>query len=141
MTRPIVLVVDDEEDIRESLTTYLRRALEGVGVVAAENAHDAIQMLRLGHVDLILTDQFMPEGNGTEVLEYAWLNNPKTTRMLMTAFPESDVLLEACNKAHVQHIFTKPLEPRDVAAAISAALETADRYPERRRDPLMSPSR
>ncbi len=140
MTRPIVLVVDDEEDIRESLTTYLRRALDGIGVVSAENAHDAIQMLRLGHVDLIITDHYMPAGNGTEILEYAAKNNPKTARFLMTAFPESEVLLEACNKAQVQHIFTKPLEPSEVAAAISAAVESGGRYPERRRDPLLTPS-
>ncbi len=141
MTRPIVLVVDDEEDIRESLTMYLRRALDGIGVVAADNAHDAIQMLRLGHVDLILTDHYMPAGNGTEILAYAAKHNASTGRFLMTAFPESDVLLEACNKAHVQHIFTKPLEPSEVAAAISKALEGGGRYPERRRDPLLSPTR
>lgn len=141
MARPIVLVVDDEDDIRESLTDYLRRALEGVGVVSAEGSHDAAQMLRLSHVDLVLTDHYMPDGNGTDLLRFTAEQNPKTVRMLMTAFPESKVLLEACNAAHVQHIFTKPLDPQGVAAAVSQALENSGIYPERRRrDPLLSPS-
>lgn len=126
MRRPLVLVVDDEEDIRETLTQYLRRALDGVGVVAVSNTRDAEQMLRLGHVDLLLTDHCMPGGNGSRLLRWARTEHPGTVRVLMTAFAEQDVLLEACNDAQVQHIFTKPLDPPDVAARVSAFLEGAD---------------
>ncbi len=129
----IVLVVDDEADIRDSLVQYLRRALDGVGVVPAEGAHDALHYMDLGHVDAILSDHFMPDGLGTDLLKIAAERSPRTVRLLMTAFPESEVLIQATNGAHVEHIFTKPLEPRDVAAVISQKLEANGNYAERRK--------
>lgn len=131
MARPIVLVVDDEQDIRETLVAYLRRALDGVAVLGAKGAQEATQMLRLSHVDLVLSDHYMPDGKGTEVLRFAHDHNPRTVRMLMTAFPEQDVLIKACNDAHVQQIFTKPLEPPELASVISQRLESSGCYPER----------
>ncbi len=128
MTQPVVLVVEDEDDIREALVTYLRRGLDGVAVLGAGGVRDAKQMLRLGPVHLVLTDHFMPDGTGTEFLEHVREQHPKAVRMLMTAFPESDVLVEACNAAKVEHIFTKPLEPLEVATRVMQALEAGGAY-------------
>lgn len=131
MAEPIVLVVDDEEDIRDTLVEYLRRALDNVGVIAAEGAHDAIRYMDLGHVDLILSDHYMPDGLGTDVLKLARERNPRTARVLMTAFPEQEVLIQATNGAHVDHIFTKPFDPPEVARIVSDLLEQRGVYPER----------
>lgn len=133
MDQPLVLVVDDEQDVRESLVDYLRRALEGVAVIGASGAMEAKQMLQLSHIDLVLTDHYMPDGKGTDLLAFAQENNPNCTRMLMTAFPESDVLIAACNAAHVDHIFTKPMEPVDVANTIMRSLEDTQVLRDRRK--------
>ncbi len=133
MAEPIVLVVDDEEDIRETLVAYLRRALDNVGVIGAEGAHDAIRYMDLGHVDAIVCDHFMPDGLGTDVLKLARERSPRTARILITAFPEQEVLIQATNGAHVDHIFTKPFDPPEVARTISELLESRGVYPERRK--------
>lgn len=138
MRRPLVLVVDDDQDIRETLVSYLRRALEGVAVIGANGAKEAMQMLRLSHIDLVISDHYMPDGKGTDVLRFAHDYKPSVVRMLMTAFPEQDVLMKACNDAHVQQIFTKPLEPPHIAAAVSQRLEAAGCYPERPRSQTWS---
>lgn len=123
MSRPIVLVVDDEEDIRVSLAQYLRRCIPEIGVVAARNGREALQLLRLTHVDVILADHYMPEMGGQELLREAQELYPNASRILMTAFPETEVLMEAVNETGVDHFFSKPLDPPEVAAMVSACLE------------------
>jgi CheY-like chemotaxis protein len=63
----IVLVVDDDAEIRETLTQLLQQ--EGYTVLRAENGVQALEQLRAGHPDVMLLDLMMPVMSGWEVLE------------------------------------------------------------------------
>ena len=63
--RPVILLVDDEPDILNSLRGLLRRDFQ---VLVARSGSEALQMLREHDVHVIMTDQRMPEMSGAELL-------------------------------------------------------------------------
>ena len=65
-----VLVVDDEEIVRESLSGWLRK--DGHHVVAAPDGKAAVAALRAEPWDVVLVDLKMPGMDGLQVLEEAW---------------------------------------------------------------------
>jgi CheY-like chemotaxis protein len=66
-TTPTVLVVDDEEVVRDLVSRMLRRA--GYHVLCAVHGGDGLRRLRAEEVDVIITDMLMPEMNGIELIE------------------------------------------------------------------------
>jgi len=69
VTDPTLLVVDDNEDNRYTLTRRLSR--EGFSNIAtATNGREALELLRAKPIDLVLLDIMMPDMNGYEVLEH-----------------------------------------------------------------------
>jgi len=68
-SRPRILVVEDQEDVRRMLATALE--LEGYRVAEAANALEGLDHLGRSHFDLVLTDYAMPGGTGTWMLEEA----------------------------------------------------------------------
>jgi CheY-like chemotaxis protein len=69
MNKPHVLVVDDDVFVVEALTTYLE--LQGCRVTAAYGFKSAIEKLRAkDKIDLVILDYLMPDGSGTEVLQF-----------------------------------------------------------------------
>ena len=68
MDKPTVLIVDDEVEITTSLARSLRDQFR---VLAANNAEEALELLKANDVAVILTDQRMPGVSGVQLLEYA----------------------------------------------------------------------
>jgi CheY-like chemotaxis protein len=66
-TVPTVLVVDDEEVVRDLVSRMLRRA--GYHVLCAVHGGDGLRRLRAEEVDVLITDMLMPEMNGIELIE------------------------------------------------------------------------
>lgn len=64
MEKTSILIVDDEQEIRDLLEIYLRN--EGFDVIQAENGTEAIKIMRTNKVELIILDIMMPEMNGME---------------------------------------------------------------------------
>ena len=64
---PVILVVDDEEGLREGLSRLLED--EGYRVLCASTGEQAFEIVRQTHVDLVLTDMKMPGMNGIELLK------------------------------------------------------------------------
>jgi two-component system alkaline phosphatase synthesis response regulator PhoP len=62
-----ILIIDDEEDIRELLSYNLKK--EGFNVMDAENGEKGIQLMKINHPDLVLLDVMMPGMDGVEVCE------------------------------------------------------------------------
>jgi len=83
--RPSILVVDDDEGIRENLAEVL--SMEQYRTYAAANAEEALDRLRSNDVDLLLTDFQMPGANGVELIEAARRERPELRAILITAFP------------------------------------------------------
>src|SRR5579883_1341044 len=91
-----ILVVDDEESIREFFQIMLKR--EGYEVVTAANGREALDFLKRdgsSSVDLIISDIQMPEVSGMELLSSVKAMDPELMFIMITAFGSTETAVEA----------------------------------------------
>ncbi len=130
-----VLVVDDEEDILELLGEYLRA--RGFGLRTAYDGEAALEIVRGGEVDIVLTDMNMPHMGGLELLErIGELSRPVGT-IVMTGYGTVDTAITAL-KAGAYDYLLKPFRLREVHGALVRASPrlAAERETARMRDLL-----
>jgi sigma-B regulation protein RsbU (phosphoserine phosphatase) len=123
VVQPRLLVVDDNEDNRYTLTQRLKR--QGfTDVVTAEGGKEALDLLAAGSFDLVLLDVMMPEINGYEVLERLKVN-PKLRNIpviMISALDEIDSVVR-CIKLGAEDYLPKPFNPVLLQARVGASLE------------------
>ena len=102
-----ILIVDDEEIIRESLSFILTK--EGYAVREAPNGRAALEIVMEDAVDLVLTDLEMPEMKGIELLEHVSRVSPETLVVIITAYGSIDSAIAALRQGAVDYIL-KPVE-------------------------------
>ena len=120
--RQTILLVDDEEDIRESLKALFETCLEDVDVKTAPSGQAALDTLDKDVIDVIITDYKMPGMNGLEFLARAQKKVPTVPRILVTAFPDLEIAIRAINEANIENFFTKPFEPDQVLNVVRTLL-------------------
>lgn len=126
--RHTILVVDDEPDILESLKDVLEASGE-IDVLCADSGEEALRVLAQTPVDLILSDYKMPGMTGLELLHHAQEVAPGTQRMLVTAYPDLQLALQAINDEGVRNVIVKPFEPKallDMVFAVLAGIRSAE---------------
>jgi two-component system response regulator AtoC len=115
-----VLIVDDDESLRESLELVL--AAEGFEVVGAPDGPDALARVETSTFDVILCDVRMPGMDGMELLPQLLRRLPGTTLIMMSAYGSDDLAIEAMNRGAYDYL-AKPFRPAEVALTIRKARE------------------
>ena len=114
-----VLLVEDDESVRESAATVLRE--EGFAVTAAVDGEDAMRRIVPG-TDLVVADLNMPKVDGRELLRWVMSNHPGTAMILMTAYGTIPLAVDAI-KAGATAFLTKPLNPEELLVQVRKVLE------------------
>jgi DNA-binding NtrC family response regulator len=119
MTKKIsILIVDDEESVRDSLYSWFIE--DGYRVENAENANKALTMLESDSFDIILADIKMPGMDGLEMLRRIKLLKTDSIVIIMTAFATVDTAVQALKDGAFDYV-TKPFDPDDLSHLIRNA--------------------
>jgi two-component system response regulator PilR (NtrC family) len=118
-----ILVVDDEEIIRDSLFYILEK--EGYAVDKAENGKIAYEKMVANHFDLVITDIEMPFMKGTELLEKIKTLNVQTSVIIITAFGSLDTAISALRNGAGDYIL-KPIEFDELLIKTKRLFEVRD---------------
>ncbi|MBW4645897.1 MAG: SpoIIE family protein phosphatase [Goleter apudmare HA4340-LM2] len=117
-----LMVVDDELDNLDLLYRTFRRDFK---VYQANHARSALEILeKEGEMAVIISDQRMPEMNGTEFLSRTVERFPDTIRILLTGFTDVEDLVDAINSGQVFKYITKPWNPERLKTLVEQATDT-----------------
>jgi CheY-like chemotaxis protein len=119
--RPVVLLVDDEPAVLETLSMQLRRDHH---VVTAGSGRDALRLLEdCGPVAAVISDMRMPGMDGIELLSEVQLHYPDTIRILHTAQQDTTSAIAAINEVDVFRYLSKPCQTADLRKTLHDAVE------------------
>lgn len=123
-----VLYVDDEQHNLISFKATFRLKFNIITCISGE---EALKALKEHQVQVIITDQRMPEMTGVEFLETVLEDFPEPIRILLTGYADINAVVDAINKGKIYKYLTKPWDVKDLEETIESAYET---YQERKND-------
>lgn len=117
-----VLIVDDEENIRDTFQLLLEET-EIKASVAADGSQ-ALQMLKKeGPFALVISDMRMPKMSGVELLAQVRERYPDTVRIMLTGHADLETAMDAINEGNIFRFLTKPCSKKVFFQAVQAGLE------------------
>jgi len=114
-----LLLLDDEENILRALARLLRR--DGYKILMATRAQDAFELLAKHDVQVILSDQRMPEMSGTEFLSRVKDLYPNTIRIVLSGYTDLKSVTDAINQGAIYKFLTKPWDDEQLRQNIHQA--------------------
>ena len=102
----ILLLVDDEPNILKALKRLLR--WDGYRILSATSAEEGLNLLERHKVNVIISDQRMPQMTGVEFLSRVRERYPDTVRIILSAYSDFSVASSAINEGAIYKFFTKP---------------------------------
>ncbi|MDF2158613.1 response regulator [Algoriphagus sp. CAU 1675] len=115
-----ILYVDDEENNLQAFKATFRRDYK---IFLANSAKEGIDILNNEDIEIVITDQRMPETTGVEFLETIIPTHPSPIRILLTGYTDIQAVIDAINKGQVYHYLTKPWEEDYLRTVIKNAYE------------------
>ncbi len=115
-----IIVVEDEMGARATLCGILEDA--GYSVIGLEKGAAALEMIRQGNFEAIITDIRLPDVSGMEILELAREINPDATVIMTTGYASVETAVDAVNQGAFAY-FVKPINPDEIKTAIANALK------------------
>jgi response regulator RpfG family c-di-GMP phosphodiesterase len=116
---PLVLVVDDELRVVESVADLLRKDCLVLGTT---DPGEALASIQARPIALVLADQRMPGMTGAELLARAFELRPDAIRMLFTGYSDIEAVIQAVNDGHIAHYVTKPWDAERLRATVKQGL-------------------
>ena len=123
MRKPLVLIVDDEPDIRELLEITLNRM--DIQTCSAENIESAKALLQQNSFDLCLTDMKLPDGNGLDLVDTIQAMSNPIPVAVITAHGNMDTAILAMKKGAFDFV-SKPIDLSVLRQLVSSALKLSD---------------
>lgn len=120
---PIVLAVDDSASVIEIIQVVL--SAEGFRVIPASNGERAVQVLHKRAVDLIITDLYMPDFDGLELIGSARAICPQTPIVAMSGKTGAMNMLRTAALLGACATLPKPFTPAELLAAVHQVLGVA----------------
>ena len=115
-----ILIVDDEPDNLALLYRTLRGKYD---IAKSTSPLAALDMLKEERFNCILSDHKMPEMDGVEFLKRSCEISPDTMRLLVTAYTDAGILIDAINYAKIYRYIKKPYNPDELLLIVENALE------------------
>jgi len=118
--KPTVLYVDDAP---VNLTLFEATFSKDYDIILTESPKKALEILKETEVQVLVSDQRMPEMTGTELLGIVAETYPDIRRYLLTAFTDAETVIEAVNKGRIHGYIKKPMQADEIRQSISGSLE------------------
>lgn len=120
----LVLVVDDEPDVRKVVRMTLEKA--GYDVIEAEDGEKAMEAIRKDEnpllLDVVIMDIRMPKVNGVEAISFFQQQFPRVPIIVLTGFPDVEMATSFLQRGIVDYL-VKPVEAEKLKAAVAKAME------------------
>ena len=122
--RHAILCVDDEKNILSALRRLLRK--EDYILYTASNVEDGLNLLKQHSIQLVISDQRMPEMSGTQFLARVKTEHPEILRIILTGHTDIDSIMDSINEGSVYKFFMKPWNDQNLRLEIRQALDQYD---------------
>ncbi len=117
---PVVLLLDDEEDARQSMTRYLKK--EGYEVFSGSDGQEGLDIFNRERIDVVVTDVMMPNMDGLTLLEEIKKYPGETAVILITGFGNEDMVIQAMREG-VDNFLRKPVDIEHMLVSVDKAYE------------------
>ena len=115
-----ILYVDDEQN---NLVSFKATFRIKYNVHTALSGDEAMQIIESTPIDIIITDQRMPNMTGVEFLEKVLETHPEPMRILLTGYADMSAVVDAVNKGKIFHYLSKPWNEEELSMSIERAYE------------------
>lgn len=115
-----ILLVDDEED---NLALLYRTLRQDFTLLKTTSPLEGLKILEENPVDLIISDHKMNEMDGVEFLRRSYEMYPNCVRLLVTAYSDTKILIDAINYGKIYRYIKKPWDPAELLMIVKAAAE------------------
>ncbi len=119
--KQVILIVDDEEGLREGLGKLLED--EGYVVLSAETGEQALEILQQSHIDLVLTDIRMPGMDGIELLKKIRERHGDLGVIILTGYGQIESYIEAMNFGAIEYV-SKPFKVNELKFIVNKVLSS-----------------
>ena len=119
--RHTILFVDDEPHVTNALKRSMRKT--PYKIMIANSAKEALEILNEVSVDLVVSDEKMPNMSGSEFLSIVRRDYPDTIRIMLTGHATLDAAITAINDGEIYRLLTKPCNEVDLTFTIQQALQ------------------
>jgi CheY-like chemotaxis protein len=116
-----ILCVDDETSILNALNRLLRK--EKYNLLFANSGKEGLEILKANQVQMVISDQRMPEMSGTDFLAIVKDTYPDVRRVILTGYSDIDSITESINKGNIYKFFFKPWDDLQLKSEIRQILD------------------
>ncbi|WP_130470941.1 response regulator [Candidatus Magnetaquicoccus inordinatus] len=120
-----ILIIDDDQTVRQSTARFLERS--GYQLYTAASGSSGLRICDEHPIDLVITDIFMPDSDGIEVIMALRQNHPRIPLITISGGPhnngESAFFLQTAIDLGAHHAIKKPFSHDELLVAVSALLE------------------